>query len=95
MLHKNEDDSLAKNAYRIFETERFTQDLVALGHANHAKLQQKLAEPHFSANIKRLKNWDPPTRRYRVGSWRFFYEIDEKSRIVFMTIASHRREAYR
>jgi mRNA-degrading endonuclease RelE of RelBE toxin-antitoxin system len=30
-----------------------------------------------------------------VGDWRFFYEIDEKQRIVFMTAADHRKEAYR
>lgn len=104
MQHKNGGGSLAKGTYRIFVTERFTQDLVALGHANHAKIQQKLleyvypqlkAEPHFGANIKRLKNWDPPTWRYRVGSWRFFYEIDKNARIVFLTVASHRRDAYR
>lgn len=51
--------------------------------------------PSFGPNIRHLKNWDPPTWRYRVGDWRFFYEIDERQPIVFMTAADHRKEAYR
>lgn len=95
---------MAKSGYRIFETERFARDLADLGHTMHANTQRKLveyvypqlkAEPHYGANIRRLKNWDPATWRYRVGSWRFFYEIDEKAHIVFMTAASPRRDAYR
>jgi mRNA interferase RelE/StbE len=46
--------------------------------------------PHSGSNIERLKNWDPRTWRYRVGNWRFFYEIDERHHIVFMTAADHR-----
>jgi len=34
------------------------------------------------------------TWRYRIGSWRFFYEIDDDERIVFMLAASHRSSAY-
>ncbi len=51
--------------------------------------------PHFGPNIKRLKNWNPPTWRYRIGDWRFFYEINENELIVFMITAEHRKEAYR
>jgi len=51
-------------------------------------------EPHFGPQIKKLKGWQPPTWRYRVGDWRFFFEIDEKSKIVFMTAASNRKDAY-
>jgi mRNA interferase RelE/StbE len=32
--------------------------------------------------------------RYRIGAWRFFYEIDDKERIVFLIAASHRGSAY-
>ena len=52
-------------------------------------------EPHFGTNVKRLKNWDPPTWRYRIGAWRFFYEIEEKEKIVLMTAADHRSTAYK
>jgi mRNA interferase RelE/StbE len=50
--------------------------------------------PHFGSNIKKLKDFQPDTWRYRIGSWRFFYEIDEQKQIVFMIAASHRSSAY-
>ena len=91
-------------AFRIFETRSFAADLAGLGVVSQRRLEAKLREyvypilrqtPHSGSNINRLKNWDPPTWRYRAGDWRFFYEIDEKQRIVFMTAADHRKEAYR
>lgn len=90
--------------YRIFETETFQQDLAKISRSGLGRLQDKLqehvypqlrVEPHYGAHIKRLKEWTPPTWRYRIGSWRFFYEIDEKEKIVFMTTADHRSSAYR
>jgi len=90
--------------FRVFETRRFLSDLARFGEVVQKRIEAKLREyvypllrqnPHSGANIKRLKNWDPPTWRYRVGDWRFFYEIDEKERIVSMTAADHRKEAYR
>jgi mRNA interferase RelE/StbE len=90
--------------YRIFETRQFLRDLSRLGPAAEKRLAAKLREsvyptlrenPHFGPNIKRLKDWEPLTWRYRVGDWRFFFEIDETKRVVFMTAADHRRQAYR
>jgi mRNA interferase RelE/StbE len=90
--------------YRVFETQSFLADLASLGVVAQKRLQAKLRDyiypilrlsPHSASTIKRLKNWDPPTWRYRVGDWRFFYEIDEKGRVVYMTAADHRKEAYR
>lgn len=89
--------------YRIFETETFQEDLTRLARSGRRSIKGKLrehvypllrSEPHFGPNIKRLRNWDPPTWRYRIGSWRFFYEIDEREKIVFMTTADHRSKAY-
>jgi mRNA-degrading endonuclease RelE of RelBE toxin-antitoxin system len=37
----------------------------------------------------------PPTWRYRIGAWRFFYENDEETRSVFLIAAAHRGAAYR
>ena len=91
-------------SYNIFETRRFLRDLEGLGPAAQRRLEAKLRQhvypilrdnPHLGPNIKRLKNWEPPTWRYRVGGWRFFYEIDEQDRVVSMTVADHRRQAYR
>ena len=90
--------------YSIFETHQFSADLVGLGPANRRRIEGKLRQyiypllrqnPHFGPNLRRLKNWDPPTWRYRVGDWRFFYEIDEQERIVLIIAADHRKEAYR
>jgi mRNA-degrading endonuclease RelE of RelBE toxin-antitoxin system len=50
--------------------------------------------PHFGPNIKKLKNFTPATWRYRIGAWRFFYEIDEAEKVAFMIAASHRSSAY-
>jgi mRNA interferase RelE/StbE len=89
--------------YRVFETEQFERDLRAIArsgqHAIVAKLRavvypQLTAHPHFGPNVRRLKGYAPPTWRYRIGPWRFFYEIDEARRVVSMTAASHRGSAY-
>lgn len=90
--------------YRIFEAETFQEDIEEISRSGVKKIKKKLQEhvysqlriePHYGSNIKRLKNWDPPTWRYRIGYWRFFYEIDEKEKIVFMTVADHRGRAYK
>lgn len=90
--------------YRIFETRQFLRDLARLGAAAQRRLEAKLREhvypalgenPHWGPNIKRLKSWDAPTWRYRIGDWRFFYEIDDEQKIVFITVADHRKQAYR
>ncbi|MBI2889619.1 MAG: type II toxin-antitoxin system RelE/ParE family toxin [Nitrospirae bacterium] len=90
--------------FRIFETRTFRQDLEEIRKSGLPRLIEKLQEyvypqlrkdPRYGPNIKRLINWEPPTWRCRVGSWRFFYEVDEKNRIVYMTAADHRSRAYR
>jgi mRNA interferase RelE/StbE len=97
-------ESAEAASYRIFETRRFLHDLECLGPAARKRLESKLREhvypalrinPYFGPNIRRLKNWEPPAWRYRVGDWRFFYEIDESQRIVSMIAADHRKQAYR
>ena len=89
--------------YRIFETERFQKDLQHIAISGQSKVSQKLRNfvypqlqnhPHFGPNIKKLKDFPPDTWRYRIGSWRFFYEIDEQEEIVFMIAASHRSSEY-
>jgi len=46
-------------------------------------------------NVRKLKGYDPDTWRYRIGSCRFFYEIDDKENVVAMIAATHRGSAYR
>ncbi len=90
--------------YKIFETAGYAEDLESLKKAGARNITTKLeafvypqlrAEPHFGPNIKKLRNWAPPIWRYRVGNWRFFYEIDEQEIIVYLIAAYHRGEAYR
>lgn len=90
--------------YRVFETTTFQEDLAKIGKSGSSRIEEKLrehvypqirTEPHYGPNIKRLKNWSPPTWRYRIGAWRFFYEVDETDKIVYMTTADHRSRSYR
>ena len=89
--------------YRIFETEQFQKDLKQIALSGQQKVTQKLLKfvypqlqehPHFGPHIKKLTGFDPETWRYRIGAWRFFYEIDDKDNIVYMVAALHRSSAY-
>ncbi len=89
--------------YRLFETSVFIEDLEDLDKSVREKLKEKLRDyvyprlkiqPHFGPNIKKLKNWEPETWRYRIGSWRFFYEINEKDKIVSLIAVDPRKDAY-
>ncbi len=91
------------NKYRIFETEQFQKDLAYITKSGQKKTTDKLREfvypqlrehPHYGPNIKKLKDLIPDTWRYRIGAWRFFYEIDDEEKIVFLLAASHRSVAY-
>ena len=91
------------NNYRIFETEQFQKDLKHIALSGQPKITQKLRDfvypqlrehPRFGTNIKKLKGFDPETWRYRIGAWRFFYEIDNNQKIVYMLAAAHRSSAY-
>ena len=88
---------------RIFETDQFARDLKRIARAGHADLVRKLRtvvypqltrHPHFGPHIRKLKHYAPDTWRYRIGAWRFFYEIDDDERTVFMIAAAHRGSAY-
>lgn len=89
--------------YRLFETAQFQKDLRQIARAGHQELLGKLRRvvypqlrqhPHYGPHIRRLKGFEPPTWRYRIGAWCFFYEIDEGDRVVSLLAASHRGSAY-
>jgi mRNA interferase RelE/StbE len=89
--------------YRIFETDQFVRDLHEIERAGRPKIVEKLKEvvypqlrrhPHYGPHIRKLKNFEPETWRYRIGAWRFFYEIGDEERSVAMIAASHRGSAY-
>lgn len=89
--------------YRIYETDQFAKDLKSLARAGLSRLENRLrddvypqlrAQPYFGPNVRKLKDYRPETWRYRIGSWRFFYEIDDDDRVVIMVAAEHRGSAY-
>jgi mRNA interferase RelE/StbE len=90
--------------YRIFETRTFQKNLEGLGPAAARRIRSALEArvypilrmtPRAVPSAARLRDWEPPTWRIRVGSWRIFYEVDDAERIVFLTAAEHRKDAYR
>jgi len=90
-------------SYRIFETTQFDKDLRNIARAGHAAVVEKLRRtvyrqlrqhPHFGPHVRKLKGISPDTWRYRIGAWRFFYEIDDDAGVVSMIAASHRGSAY-
>lgn len=95
------DDSLIE--YRIFETEQFQEDLRQISRAGRTDIVRKLREvvypqlarhPYYGAHVRKLHGYTPETWRYRIGAWRFFYEVDEEEKVVFLVAAAHRGSAY-
>ena len=89
--------------YRIFETNNFIKILNKINGRNkfiitkrlHQKVYLQLKEqPYFGNNIKKLKNYNPDTWRYRIGNFRLFYEINEDEKVVYITTISTRQNAY-
>ncbi len=90
--------------YRIFETEGFKEDLAQDFGGRREKVLAKLkayvypllaVQPRLGGNIRKLRDYSPETWRYRIGKYRFFYQIDEQEKIIFMIAADHRKQAYR
>jgi len=89
--------------FRIFETDQFLDDLERISPARRDKLALKVrsfvypqlrGQPYFGPNIKKLKGYKPDTWRYRIGSYRFFYLIDDKEKTVSMVAADTRQRSY-
>ena len=89
--------------YRIFETSGFHRDLAGLGPQAAKRIHDTLsrrvypvlrAAPRETPSAFRLKDWDPPTWRLRIDMLRIFFEIDDEKRVVFLTAAQHRKDAY-
>ena len=89
--------------YRIFETDQFIEDISQDFEGQGDRIRKKLSEfvypqlrenPYLGKNIKKLKNYKPDTWRYRIGKYRFFYEIDEKDRMIYITTADARKDSY-
>lgn len=90
--------------FRIFETHRYQDDLKGILGTQEDKIVHKLihyvypqlsAQPFFGKNIKKLRSYKPETWRYRISRFRFFYEIDDQKKIVFMIAADLRAKSYK
>ena len=82
--------------YRIFETEGFKDDLAQDFGGRREKILLKLkayvypqlaVQPRLGRNICKLRGYSPETWRYRIGEYRFFYQIDEQEKTIFMIAA--------
>ena len=89
--------------FRIFETAQFLENLEEEFGSQKERIKRKLTgyaypqlkqQPYFGKNIKKLRDYKPETWRYRIGNYRFFYEIDDHRKIIFMISADNRADAY-
>ena len=94
---------MAVASYLLYATRQFEKDLERLSRSGESGVRAKLERlvypelrkhPHFGPHIRKLRDWNPPTWRYRIGAWRFFYEIDEAERVVLLVAAHHLGSAY-
>jgi mRNA interferase RelE/StbE len=56
---------------------------------------QLKSNPYFGTNIKKLKGEFEGYYRYRVGSYRLFYLIENEKVIVVIVDLKHRQNAYK
>ena len=91
------------NKFKIFETNQFLRDLKQDFSGQQERIKTKLItyvypqlkqNPCFGKNIKKLVNYKPDTWRYKISNYRFFYEIDNQDKIVFMISVDNRQNAY-
>jgi mRNA interferase RelE/StbE len=87
--------------YKIAETDTFSR---IIAKPEFKQLSQKLSNyvypqlkenPFFGLNVKKLKGEYEGVYRYRVGSIRVFYIIDDSSRTVFLLDVQKRKDSYK
>jgi mRNA interferase RelE/StbE len=87
--------------YKIAETDTFSR---IIAKPEFKQLSQKLSNyvypqlkenPFFGLNVKKLKGEYEGVYRYRVGSIRVFYLIDDSSRTVFLLDIQKRKDSYK
>ena len=89
--------------YRIFITDEFDKTLHKITSRDRLAIEKKLleylapqikSEPHYGANIKKMKGYNPETWRYRIGNYRLFYLIDDEEKRVDFISVDQRKDAY-
>ena len=90
--------------FKIFETDEFKKRINKFASQDSEFIRKKLYEyvypqikmqPYFGRNIKKLRNYDPPTWRYRIGKFRIFYLIDNDENVIYMLTIDMRKDAYK
>ncbi|MEQ8182120.1 MAG: type II toxin-antitoxin system RelE/ParE family toxin [Smithellaceae bacterium] len=91
------------NKYKVFETDNFKKQIAGLDKHQAEQLYPKIKsiiypqlrrEPHYGPNIKKLKGYNPETWRYRIGSYRIFFEIDHTENVVAIIAFKSRKDTY-
>ncbi|MFA6111209.1 MAG: type II toxin-antitoxin system RelE/ParE family toxin [Candidatus Latescibacterota bacterium] len=97
-------DGVALSEFRLFETEEFARALDRLPPDDREFVQTKLVRqvfprlremPFYGPQIAKLRGYDPPTWRYRLGRYRVFFHVDETERVVYLLTLDQRKDAYR
>ncbi len=90
--------------FRIFETDEFRRSLRKLDGPQQSSVESRLkrrvypqlrSQPYVGQNIKKLRDYEPETWRYRLGQFRLFYGIDPQQRIVHILTVENRKDAYK
>jgi len=90
--------------YKIFETDEFLKKIRKFPRQDANFIQKKLndyvypqikIEPFLGRSIKKLRDYDPPIWRYRIGKFRVFYFINSKEKIVYILSVDLRKDAYK
>jgi len=80
--------------FKIFETDQSLKDLKKLEKPYQTRIYNKILNtiypqiknnPYFGKDIKKLRAYEPETWRYRIGSFRLFYEINDKEKAIIIT----------
>ena len=85
--------------FQIAETKTFAKNRRNIDYKVYGKMVQivypQLREnPFFGTNIKKLKDNLEGYYRYRIGSYRLFYLIDNERVLVAIVDLQHRQSAY-
>jgi mRNA-degrading endonuclease RelE of RelBE toxin-antitoxin system len=89
--------------YKVFIAQEYDQQLKEFPKKDQELITKKMkeyvipqlaSEPHFGLNIKKPKNYDPPTWRYCIGKYRIFCEINSETKEVDILTIYLRKDAY-
>ena len=85
--------------FQIAETKTFEKSRKRIEAKLYIKIKniiypQLRINPSYGPNIKRLKGDYEGVFRYRIGSYRLFYRVDENRVLVILLDIRHRQSAY-